>query len=263
MTPNRGAFGGRPTTPSHAATPGMHGAPSNQYGSFAGTSNQYGTYAGTSTPGTWSHRTPLAGTPGGHTAATPDAGGYVMGVSSVGTPAGSTLPSTPGSSLLGMENSLSAADAAYIGSGTGVLGSSAGTSIQGTPLTAAGNFQPTPIVGGTPGGTPAVDGMGMGAYLLPGILVKLKSGDQGMVRSVAPDGHCLVNVGAGDPVSAPAAEIEVVRPSRKDRVKVLVGEHRGKVAQLIGIDGDEGIVKFEGDDVQLMKLYGLAKLVEG
>ncbi|OAC98128.1 hypothetical protein MUCCIDRAFT_157466, partial [Mucor lusitanicus CBS 277.49] len=37
--------------------------------------------------------------------------------------------------------------------------------------------------------------------------------------------------------------IEPVRPSKKDNVKIILGEHRGELGSLIGVDSHDGIVR--------------------
>ena len=40
--------------------------------------------------------------------------------------------------------------------------------------------------------------------------------------------------------------MEPVRPSKKDPVKVLLGQHRGGIGALIGVDGHDGILRLKG-----------------
>ncbi|KAI8377967.1 uncharacterized protein BYT42DRAFT_572337 [Radiomyces spectabilis] len=44
----------------------------------------------------------------------------------------------------------------------------------------------------------------------------------------------------------PFDSIEPVRPSKKDNVKIILGEHRGELGSLIGVDSHDGIVRIRG-----------------
>lgn len=40
--------------------------------------------------------------------------------------------------------------------------------------------------------------------------------------------------------------MEPVRPSKKDNVKIILGDHRGELGSLIGVDSHDGIVRIKG-----------------
>ena len=62
-------------------------------------------------------------------------------------------------------------------------------------------------------------------------------------------------------LSIPVEFLVPVRPEKKQSVKTTMGEHRGKIGSLIGIDGADGIVRFEGvTDFNIMNMQTLAKL---
>ncbi|AQL01214.1 Putative transcription elongation factor SPT5 homolog 1 [Zea mays] len=133
---------------------------------------------------------------------------------------------------------------------------------------------------GTPGGqpmtpgnagmdmlSPIIGGDGEVAWLLPDVLVNvLRGGDDGpgVVREVLGDGSCRVALGSsgnGDVVTVLANEVEVIRPKKSDRIKILNGNFRGYTGKLIGIDGSDGIVRLdETYEVKILDMVILAKL---
>ncbi|CAH2067692.1 unnamed protein product, partial [Iphiclides podalirius] len=85
-------------------------------------------------------------------------------------------------------------------------------------------------------------------------------GLSGVVRSVAA-GACAVYLPHDDRlVSLPPALLEPVVPQSGDRVKVIAGEDREAVGQLISIENQEGVVKFGTDDIKIMQLRHLCKM---
>ncbi|KAG2610261.1 hypothetical protein PVAP13_4KG178400 [Panicum virgatum] len=133
---------------------------------------------------------------------------------------------------------------------------------------------------GTPGGqpmtpgnvgmdimSPIIGGEGEGTWLLPDVLVNvLRGGDDGpgVVREVLGDGSCRVALGSsgnGDMVTVLPNEVEVIRPKKSDRIKILNGNFRGYTGKLIGIDGSDGIVKLDDTyEVKILDMVILAKL---
>ncbi|CAL5051717.1 unnamed protein product [Urochloa decumbens] len=133
---------------------------------------------------------------------------------------------------------------------------------------------------GTPGGqpmtpgnvgmdimSPIIGGEGEGTWLLPDVLVNvLRGGDDGpgVVREVLGDGSCRVllgSSGSGDMVTVLPNELEVIRPKKSDRIKILNGNFRGYTGKLIGIDGSDGIVKLDDTyEVKILDMVILAKL---
>ncbi|KAI8141293.1 hypothetical protein BJV82DRAFT_619991 [Fennellomyces sp. T-0311] len=58
---------------------------------------------------------------------------------------------------------------------------------------------------------------------------------------------CTVTMNDGGArVDLPFDSMEPVRPSKKDPVKVLLGQHRGGIGALIGVDGHDGILRLKG-----------------
>lgn len=55
--------------------------------------------------------------------------------------------------------------------------------------------------------------------------------------------------------------IEPVRPSKRDNVKIILGEHRGELGSLIGVDNHDGIVRLKGDGsgFKILSMNSVAK----
>lgn len=125
------------------------------------------------------------------------------------------------------------------------------------PSTPAGTVQPqTPFVpaGGDYG---AVDDQNEDSddWPIEDIEVKLTSshgsGQKGQLASIISVDHngrtCTVRMNEGGAQEQiPFTKMEPVRPSKKDPVKVLLGQHRGGIGALIGVDGQDGILRLRG-----------------
>jgi len=78
------------------------------------------------------------------------------------------------------------------------------------------------------------------------------------------DGSCRVSLGPlgeGDELIVTANELEVVRPKKNEKLKIMNGSLRGATGKLIGVDGSDGIVKVEGSlDVKIVDMAILGKL---
>ena len=78
------------------------------------------------------------------------------------------------------------------------------------------------------------------------------------------DGSCRVALGSsgsGDEVTALPDELEIIRPKKNDRLKIMNGSQRGVIGKLIGVDGSDGIVRVEGSlEVKIVDLVILGKL---
>jgi transcription elongation factor SPT5 len=78
------------------------------------------------------------------------------------------------------------------------------------------------------------------------------------------DGSCRVALGPsgnGDDVTALPDELEIIRPKKNDRLKIMNGSLRGVIGKLIGVDGSDGIVRVEGSlEVKIVDLVILGKL---
>uniref|UniRef100_A0A453PPL2 KOW domain-containing protein n=1 Tax=Aegilops tauschii subsp. strangulata TaxID=200361 RepID=A0A453PPL2_AEGTS len=165
--------------------------------------------------------------------------------------------------------------------------STSGTGFADAPFNApTPSAQPmTPIpasyLPGTPGGqlmTPGNAGMdvmspmigdeGGSNWLLPDVCVNVSRGDgstNGVVKEVLLDGSCRVALGpsgSGDEVTALPDELEIIRPKKSDRVKIMNGSMRGVIGRLVGVDGSDGIVRVESPlDMKIVDLVILGKLV--
>ncbi|KAG0463072.1 hypothetical protein HPP92_021548 [Vanilla planifolia] len=134
---------------------------------------------------------------------------------------------------------------------------------------------------GTPGGqpmtpgnigldvmSPAIGGDNEGNCFVPDILVNvLRPGDGpclAIIREVLLDGSCKVALGSsgdGDIVTAHPGDVEVIRPKKSDKIKILNGALRGVTGKLIGIDGADGIVKMDDTyEVKILDMNIIAKL---
>lgn len=73
---------------------------------------------------------------------------------------------------------------------------------------------------------------------------------------------CLVNIlDNGQKVDVSFDAIEPVRPSKKDNVKIILGEHRGEIGSLIGVDSHDGIVRLKGDGSGF-KILGMSSVAK-
>lgn len=60
--------------------------------------------------------------------------------------------------------------------------------------------------------------------------------------------RCVVNVySSNEKVDIPFDCIEPTRPSKKENVRIIAGEHRGEFGNMIGVDAQDGIVRLKGD----------------
>uniref|UniRef100_A0A0A9FQK4 KOW domain-containing protein n=1 Tax=Arundo donax TaxID=35708 RepID=A0A0A9FQK4_ARUDO len=115
--------------------------------------------------------------------------------------------------------------------------------------------------------SPVIGGQAEGNWLLPDVLVSVSRGGDdvtnGVVKEVLTDGSCLVALGSGsgDEVIAAPNELEVVRPKKNERLKIMNGCMRGLTGKLIGVDGSDGIVRVEGSlDVKIVDMVILGKM---
>ncbi|TVU28725.1 hypothetical protein EJB05_20255 [Eragrostis curvula] len=153
--------------------------------------------------------------------------------------------------------------------------------VPSTPVGQPMTPDPSSYLPGTPGGQPLTPGNvgmdvmspvigaeGEGNWLLPDVLVNVSregGGDtNGVVKEVLQDGSCLVALGplgGGDEVIAGPNEVEVVRPRKNERLRIMNGSMRGQTGRLIGVDGSDGIVRVEGSlDVKIVDMMILGKV---
>ena len=64
--------------------------------------------------------------------------------------------------------------------------------------------------------------------------------------------------------TAPEATLRLAKPQKKDRVRVVAGDERGKSAELIGVDGADGVLKMdETKDISIHGIENLARVWVG
>ncbi|XP_059058114.1 transcription elongation factor SPT5 [Achroia grisella] len=140
-------------------------------------------------------------------------------------------------------------------------------------------YQPSPSPSGYPAGylgTPSPAGYSPRSpaaaeeaadWPSPDVEVRLRAhedaalaGQAGVLRGVS-GGMCAVYVPLEDRVVNVLADLlEPVVPQSGDKVKVIAGEDREAVGQLISIENQEGVVKFGTDDIKIMQLRHLCKM---
>jgi len=131
----------------------------------------------------------------------------------------------------------------------------------GTPVHDAGPFLDTALVGG---------GAGDVEMLPERVQVTLgKEGYQGeratIVQVMQSAGNYEVMLDSRvERVTVARGEVEVVKPSKKDKVVIIRGENRGCSGVLIGIDGQDGIVKMiqDGSDIKILSLLDVGPVAE-
>jgi len=86
---------------------------------------------------------------------------------------------------------------------------------------------------------------------------------EGVVLSkLAPGGSSVSVLIGGETVNVAIGELERVPPGKKDQVKVVTGQLAGETGTLIGIDGEDGIVKMDANtDIKILDLESLCKLL--
>jgi transcription elongation factor SPT5 len=132
------------------------------------------------------------------------------------------------------------------------------------PVSVGGGFGvPGSVAPGTYGGARHQD------ILSKGVVVRIQdsanefvvTGNSGSMFSVRP----IENVMGTEELNLPADNLEVVRPVRRDKVKVVRGDLVGQTGTLIGIDENDGIVQMqvsEGSDDKGLKIIDLESLVK-
>ncbi|KAK7823519.1 putative transcription elongation factor spt5 like protein 1 [Quercus suber] len=84
---------------------------------------------------------------------------------------------------------------------------------------------------------------------MPNIVVNVrKLGEEesivGIVQEVLMDGSCRIVLGdTGETMTALPDEMDVVAPRKNDKVKIMAVVQRGTTGKLIGVEGNDGIVK--------------------
>lgn len=73
----------------------------------------------------------------------------------------------------------------------------------------------------------------------------------------------LIELTTGVTLNVSEQFLKPVIPQKRDTFKVLQGEDRGRIGNLLSIDGHEGVVKIDGnDEILMMNLDALAKIAQ-
>ena len=168
-----------------------------------------------------------------------------------------------------------------LGSARGLPGSEGGV-YTGTPAGVPGT--PAGYGGGAGGSAGARDDpdFGYSGPFVSDAVVTLPDGRQGVLRrregaeaSVAlGTTKTLANgdkrlesleTGPGSVVTTPLATLALAKPQKKDRVRVVAGDdNRGAAAELIGVDGADGVVKLDATkDISIHEIGALARIWVG
>lgn len=87
---------------------------------------------------------------------------------------------------------------------------------------------------------------------------------KGVIKEVmAAEQSCRVQFPdlSGEVAFVPNDSMEPVAPNKKERLRVVRGEHKGNTGTLIGVYGQDGIVKMESTlDIKILPMTMLAKL---
>jgi len=145
-------------------------------------------------------------------------------------------------------------------------GAGATPKTSGTPYEMGGFDGATPHDVATPGG---MDGgiSDIGAWLVyaQNVVVQISggaySGREGVIQSALQSGESTVTVHIdGEEVQIPVADVQRMAPGKKDEIKVVSGQQAGETGKLIGIDGEDGIVKMDtNSDIKILDLESLCK----
>jgi transcription elongation factor SPT5 len=104
------------------------------------------------------------------------------------------------------------------------------------------------------------------SWITDGILVEITNGKykgQSGSCKIVENGRASIHLTNGDAVMLGEDSLKPVVPQKRDGFKVLKGEYRGNIGHLLSIDGDEGVVKIEGnDEILMLHLDSLAKLAQ-
>jgi transcription elongation factor SPT5 len=104
------------------------------------------------------------------------------------------------------------------------------------------------------------------SWITDGILVQIVSGKHSGITGKCTGvegGRGTIQLSSGELVTLSEDSLQPVVPQKRDGFKVLKGEYRGNIGHLLSIDGDEGVVKIEGnDEILMLHLDSLCKLAQ-
>ncbi|XP_074666244.1 transcription elongation factor SPT5-like isoform X2 [Strix aluco] len=98
----------------------------------------------------------------------------------------------------------------------------------------------------------------------PGSGIEQSSSDWVTTDIQVKDGICFVYLYDSEKVVSISSEhLEPVTPTRRNKVKVILGEDREATGILLSIDGEEGVVRMDLEEqFKILNLRSLGKLVE-
>lgn len=73
-------------------------------------------------------------------------------------------------------------------------------------------------------------------------------------------GQCRLRLKSGDTITLATTKVEPAPPVKKDRCTVMMGPLKGLVGTLIGMDGDDAIVKNADGDFKMAPMNAICKL---
>lgn len=88
-------------------------------------------------------------------------------------------------------------------------------------------------------------------------------GKVGVIKRVYPGSTCAVlMLDEKELITVPGDYLSAVGPGKRDKIKFIHGKLAGQTGQLLGLDGNDGIVKMDNDalDIRVVPLGQLAKL---
>jgi transcription elongation factor SPT5 len=163
-----------------------------------------------------------------------------------------------------------------LGAGTGTPGGLYSGTPAGLPSTPAGYGQG----GATATTTASADpDFGYSGPFVTDAVVALADGRQGVLRSrQGSDARVAIGTSKtlangdkrlesldGSEVTVSLSQLALAKPQKKDRVRVVAGEdNRGASAELIGVDGADGVVKLDQTkDISIHEIGALARIWVG
>jgi len=209
-------------------------------------------------------RNPWEGTPGRDAPSASWGGGAVSGGSGFGAAPQSLV--TPGDSLrsgwgAGAAPPLYAAGPTYPAAPPYGTWGGAAVSLSGAGAAATPAHAPTPAYASTPalqaggGYTPAGSAAGRAdgpaiAWLMAGLVVRLRDGKAAAVRSVAPDGRCMLQPleEGALPMATSAESVAPTVPARNDRVRVIAGQYKGQTGKCTFVGPGEALIRLDGPE---------------
>jgi transcription elongation factor SPT5 len=199
---------------------------------------------------------------------------------------GPYTPQTPGT-MYGSDQSFSPyqpspSPSVYNGTPSGYVATPSPSGYTPSPTSAAPYGTPSPLGYSpmTPGGAPSpynphTPGAGLDQpttlqqeWQTTDIEVRIRdthddaglSGQTGVIRGIS-GGMCSVFLPDEDRVVNIVSEhLEPIVPQRSDQVKVILGEDREAVGQLLSIDNQEGVVKLTSGEVKMLQLRYLCRM---